>query len=323
MTDADGPKESGLSPEDAFGILGNEIRMNVLYELGQAPDPLSFSTLREAVGIEDPGQFNYHLEQLRGHFIRQTDEGYALRRPGRRMVEAVLSGAVTEAPRVDRTELEWACFYCGSTPIEIEYREEQVGVYCRSCPGSFAGADADADALPAERRRLFYNHLPPAGVTDRTPEELVITSVHWSAMEVMHLSVGICPRCSAPVERSATICEDHDATDGLCDRCQRRFGGLQHVTCQNCIFEATTPIGTAFVAHPKLLDLLRTHDINPISPRDRRAHEMLMDYDETVHSTDPLEIELTFTLEGDERTFRVTDDFEPLEDKNPYRQGLG
>jgi hypothetical protein len=93
----DGDSER-LSPDDAFATLGNETRLGILQTLGRAGEDLSFSVLRDRVGVEDSGQFNYHLEQLVGHFVRKTEDGYQLRRAGRRVVEAVLSGAVTDAP---------------------------------------------------------------------------------------------------------------------------------------------------------------------------------------------------------------------------------
>lgn len=66
---------AGLSPDDAFGLLGNETRLAILQALGDAADPLSFSELRDRVWVSDSGQFNYHLDQLTGPFVGQTDEG--------------------------------------------------------------------------------------------------------------------------------------------------------------------------------------------------------------------------------------------------------
>jgi len=117
--------ESALSPDDAFAVLGDETRIEILQTLGEADAPLSFSELREHVGTSDSGQFNYHLNKLKGHFIRKADIGYMLSQAGTRMVEAVLSGAVTEAPHVGLTEIDASCHYCGA-PIAVIYREPQT-----------------------------------------------------------------------------------------------------------------------------------------------------------------------------------------------------
>jgi hypothetical protein len=59
--------------------------LSILLGLWEAFEPfteenaVSFSELRDRVGTRDSGQFNYHLDQLTGHFIRATDSGYELR----------------------------------------------------------------------------------------------------------------------------------------------------------------------------------------------------------------------------------------------------
>lgn len=113
--------EGGLPPDDAFGVLGNETRIEILQTLGEADEALSFTELRDRVGIRQGGQFNYHLEKVVGHFVGKTEEGYILRQPGRRVVQAVLSGAVTDEPDLDYTEIDEECWWCGA-PIVVRYQ---------------------------------------------------------------------------------------------------------------------------------------------------------------------------------------------------------
>lgn len=192
--------DTTLAPDDAFAVLGNETRMDILQELGEADGPLSFSELRHRVGVRDSGQFNYHLNKLVGHFIENSDQGYDLRQAGRRVIEAVLSGAVTEAPVVERTQIDWTCHYCGAPSLTMNYRQEQVGTYCSQCEGTYQGSsEATEGALPAEQDRLGYTDLPPAGVHGRTPKEVLETALTWYHSEMVTVSRGICPRCSGPV----------------------------------------------------------------------------------------------------------------------------
>lgn len=79
--ETDGPEDSGLPPDEAFAVLGDESRIDILKSLGEANDQLSFSELYERVDTPDSGQFSYHLDKLLGHFVRKTDDGYA---PGKR-----------------------------------------------------------------------------------------------------------------------------------------------------------------------------------------------------------------------------------------------
>lgn len=69
MTSPTDKGDAFLSPDEAFAVLGNETRMEILQSLGEAERPLVFSELREAVEIDDPGQVNYHLNQLKRHFV--------------------------------------------------------------------------------------------------------------------------------------------------------------------------------------------------------------------------------------------------------------
>ena len=74
----------GLTPDEAFAVLGNEIRLDIVRVLWNADaaheyddvsdtaETISFSELRRRVDIDDNGKFNYHLSQLVPHFVRQT-----------------------------------------------------------------------------------------------------------------------------------------------------------------------------------------------------------------------------------------------------------
>jgi DNA-binding transcriptional ArsR family regulator len=78
-------REDGL---EALNAIANEHRIRILRALATADEPLSFSELRRAVGLEDPGRFNYHLSELRGRFVTETETGYDLGDAGQRVVVA-------------------------------------------------------------------------------------------------------------------------------------------------------------------------------------------------------------------------------------------
>ncbi|MFB9807964.1 winged helix-turn-helix domain-containing protein [Haladaptatus pallidirubidus] len=62
---------------DAFQLLADETRLEILFALWNAPEwTATFTELKDAVGMRDSGQFQYHLNQLAGTFIRQVDDGY-------------------------------------------------------------------------------------------------------------------------------------------------------------------------------------------------------------------------------------------------------
>ena len=111
---------SRVSPDEAFALVADETRLEILRMLAATDEPLAFSTLFHRSEYDTRSNFSYHLDKLDGHFISQTDEGYALRQAGRRVVEAVISGAVTDDPVVHRVPIDRQCPFC-SAQIEVSY----------------------------------------------------------------------------------------------------------------------------------------------------------------------------------------------------------
>ena len=54
----------------ALSTLAHETRAEILRELADADDPLRFTELKSCVGLSAPGRLNYHLTQLKRHFVR-------------------------------------------------------------------------------------------------------------------------------------------------------------------------------------------------------------------------------------------------------------
>ena len=97
-------------PTGALDVLGNEIRMAILRELADAERTLSFTELRERVGVRDTGKFNYHLTRLCAYFVRQTEAGYELGHAGSRVITAADVGSKDE--RIEAAD-EDCCSICG------------------------------------------------------------------------------------------------------------------------------------------------------------------------------------------------------------------
>jgi DNA-binding transcriptional ArsR family regulator len=321
-----------LSPDEAFEVLGNETRVAILSALGGADAPVSFSALRDRVGMADSGRFNYHLDRLTGHFVRKRESGYELRRAGERVVEAVLSGAVTAAPVLERTEIDHPCHFCGA-PVAVRFREERVEVFCTECPGTYSRRSSPADPdngdggsarSPADGY-LGYHPLPPAGVAGRDPEAVFRAAWLWGHLELFAAAAGVCPRCSAALDRRRRVCESHDADardadahdgdarteGGLCDACGRRYAVAVDLDCSNCIYEESGAAVVGLADSPELLAFLLDHGLNPLGPTDETLPALSAaynDFDESVRSTDPFEARFTFAVGGDELALTVDGD---------------
>ncbi|PSQ45705.1 hypothetical protein BRD15_11140 [Halobacteriales archaeon SW_6_65_15] len=266
-SEADKENSTLLSPDEAFAVLGNETRIQILRVLGRADAPLAFSELYDRIEYDTTANFNYHLDKLVGHFVRRTDEGYALRQTGRRVVQAILSGAVTDDPVVEATEVDFPCRHCGA-PVEVSYSRGEMRLSCTECSGNVdisAVRDVDEDV---EYGNLANSSLPPAGVQGRT---------------------------AAGVFRTA-------ATQ-ICDQCDRHYAVLVHFRCTNCIYEEGFPAVMALLNVPELLTFVGEHGLNVTAD----GIEWGWDFDEEILSTDPFETRFTFTIDGDSITLTVDD----------------
>lgn len=307
---------TGVPPDDAFRILGNETRMAILQALGEANGPLPFSKLYDRIQYDTTANFSYHLEKLEEHFVRQTEDGYTLQQAGKRVVKAVLSGAVTEAPVLEGTEYgDRSCPYCGA-PLEVGYDHERIWMSCPDCAGTYGPSIVPSEPInPADHGFLGYLRLPPAGLEGRTAPEAQEAANTWGYLDFLAMAADVCPRCGARVERSVTVCEEHALTDGLCDRCDCRHAVQLHTYCTNCIHEEVTPFVLGrLIATVEFLDFLTAHGINPVSPtRGSDFYRALLDYDEEILSVEPFEARFTLFAGGDTLAVTVDDDLAVVE----------
>ncbi len=303
--------ESHLAPDEAFAVLGDEIRMGILRALGDADGALSFSTLYDRVDVDDSSQFNYHLDRMVGHFVARTEGGYRLEGAGRRVVEAVLSGAVTDRPDLPRTGVGEPCPYCDA-PVEIAWHGEGVDVFCTSCAGRYGEADRP-DGEDVEGF-LGQHPLPPAGVRDRDADDVLQTAWTWGNLEILALASDVCPRCSATVEWETELCEVHEPDGDICPHCNDRFALSVTVACTNCILSTGGEPVVALAAETELLALLTETDRNPVSPGAiHRIEDVHGDYEEEVISPAPLRARYTFEADDQRLSLTVDGDLNVLE----------
>jgi len=306
---------NGIQPDEAFALLGNPTRVDILRELGAASGTLSFTELRDRVGIERGMNFNYHLDRLLGHFVGDAADGYQLRPAGRRIVEAVLSGTITESPTIDRTEIDISCWYCGASTIEMSYRDELVTLYCDECGGTYGdSSETFGSTTPADRDRLGAMTLPPAGIRTRSPPDIARAALNRYLLEMQSVVANVCPRCSAPVERPLVVCEDHTSDGGVCDQCDRRYAVAVDISCTNCILQKReTILGLYVLAMSPVRAFLTNHGFDPVSPSFERLFGIIAPYEEEIRESDPLRAAITYTVDTDSITVTVDDELNLIE----------
>lgn len=307
MPTTDEGNTSALFPDAAFEMVGNETRIQILRTLGER-EPLTFSEIYDRVEMDDTGNFTYHLDKLVGHFVRKSGDEYELREPGSIIVQAVLSGVITEAPILEPTRLEAPCPYCGS-PVEVSFRGERVLVRCTECVGTYAGSETDVRFLESHPRgTIAVFPLPPAGLDERSSQSVLDAALGRTHSELLMLAEGLCPRCSASVAHSGRVCDDHDQGGDVCDACNRRRAVHVDYECTNCIrVEENIPAGLHLTKVPELVSFLSAHDVNPAVPswEDLSA---VVGYEEELLSLDPLEARFTYTIGDDVLALTIDDD---------------
>lgn len=315
MADGIGLGEStSLAADEAFAILGNETRLQILHTLGEEDAPLAFSELYDRLDYEPATNFSYHLQKLEGHFIHKVDEGYELGQPGTRVVQAILSGVVTEAPRIERTEVDHHCEFCGGS-TEISYAQGILGLYCTDCSSEIT------ESWPPEFRGFIRGYpFPPAGLQGRTAREIYRAAFTRGLFQEMLIASEICPTCSAPLDHSINICDDHQAEEDFCEACGRRWAVMIIGRCTNCIIEGGIRLRTYVLTETEVMAFLSHHGINPLAPATEPW--IALETDEEICSTEPITAQVTFTSDDDAITVTVDEDLSVRETtRHPASKG--
>ena len=273
------------STDDAvasFAILGNEIRARILATLSAVRGPddpppvLSFSQLRDAVDIDvNSSKFNYHLQQLVGHYVERTGDGYRMRPAGMLLSRTIRAGTITEDLSVPTIEIGVDCYRCAGAIVA----DASFGEFWIECP--------DCDH--------FYDMVmaPPATVDPADEAGLLTRLDRYNRHLRGAFSMGICPICmnDADVAIHRVSAYPYDAADLLerhvhwwCDRCGHRL--------------FATP-GMVAIDHPTVVTFFESRG-EAITERTVWEYAFAMtDRATTVRSTEPLRLEMTLECGGD------------------------
>ena len=272
-----------LDATDAFSVLGNETRMAILRALAEesgylhADETVSFSELRRRVGIRDAGKFNYHLDQLRGHFVGQSEAGYRLRYAGMVVVSTALSGAFNERADTRQAVSDYGCPTCGRSMMAT-YEDEFLDLTC------------------SEHDWLFRTALPPGAVQGRSMAEIVELALVDSNQYLAKARQGTCPLCWG--EMDVNVPESEDESDG----------NSVEYECRRCWMSVTAPVVMFLLDHPAVVSFCYDHGL-VTSIGDLNGLTLLeLDPAATVVSEDPYEMCVDIELGGDRLRFTLDEE---------------
>lgn len=296
---------TGDEVAEAFKSLGNDTRLAILVALWEAKDPtpiaseasepmVPFSELRERVGTRDSGQFNYHLDQLVGPFVEQTETGYSLTESAEQILCAVFAGTLRDHAGIEGEPIDATCNRCGE-PMVIDYTDDILIERCTSCEGLFQAPDD-----PRGINRKVYR--PPAGLLHRTPEEFHRHGNTWTRHRLYSMLEGVCPDCTGAVTTSIHVCEDHNADDGtVCETCGSLWEILMLFVCDVCKYETMTPAFSPLFTEIAVNAFFYERGIDTEARYDASDSKEVFDAIKqmAVTAEEPLEITVEIELAGD------------------------
>lgn len=302
LTSASGGRRDTV---EAFGLLSNEIRIATLLALWDAKEPwedqpgLSFSELYGEVAVDDTGQFNYHLDKLTPRFVAEDNGSYTLTLTGFKLVQAVIAGVGDTGTELAETAVDRDCPFCGE-PIRVRYDHGVVVLYCTHCDGR-GRTEIGGD----QRGFLLGDMLPPAGLEDRTPAEVVDATVTQFLNRFDTMRSGVCTDCGGPVQSTLRVCSDHDADDTPCSACNQVAAGWINCLCDVCARGSGAPAWLAVQTQPPVAGLLYESGDWSDDPWEQKELGIGLGYTETVVSTAPPELRIAVEIDGSHVTATI------------------
>lgn len=304
LTAATGATDSRAA--EAFELLANEMRLAILFALWDARAPFEgdsgvpFSELRDRVGRPDSGQFNYHLGKLEEQFVEATEDGYKLRPAGDSITRAVIAGTGLADSNLAPTEIGLSCPLCDA-PTAITYRHGRLFQVCTECGGKYG----ERDEYP--RGTLSVWRLHPAGVANRTPQEVYAAASIGMLHRGLAMIDRVCPDCSGAVDSDLLVCDDHTSDpDEVCPNCGRKDDIMAVYQCTVCKYSTAGPPSSVVSQHPAVISFYYDHGVDFQYNLDfqsvTRMFELEEAHEQTIASTDPIRVRVTIQFEGDELT---------------------
>ncbi|WP_158058285.1 winged helix-turn-helix domain-containing protein [Halorussus halophilus] len=271
------PETTDAAPQEAFALIGNEVRAEIVRALGAEQSGhvvLPFSELRSRVATDvNSSKFNYHLQELVGQFVTKTEEGYKLRPEGLSLYRTIAAGSFTREASLAPFEVGLDCYFCDA-PVEATYDDGQFLIRCSDCG-----------------HRYCHTMVPPSVVDDQ--QELLTRVANYTRYETLAVAGGVCPTCLNGVGTEFIPAGEspHHAGDQL-DVLARR-------SCDHCGETHFMSLGVALLDHPELVTFCHERGLDVATTPIWDLEFASTDRSVTVRSRDPWEVALTLSLDGD------------------------
>ena len=265
----------------AVEILANETRLRAILALSrrqseQPADPaVGFAELRRLAGVEDSGNFAYHLDRLCERFVVHTDAGYVLTDAGTHVAAVLHAGTLAPGETVVH-ETDHECVVCGGS-MTARATTGGVEFTCGSGHG-------------------FREIGLPAAALERGVDHALREATRRMLSDLETTATGVCARCHQPVEWDARRAEE--------------AAGSYHVTarCTACAMVYGSPLVAWAVADWDVRSRLRVAGVDLLETAPWEILELLASPPTLVDgdpSTDPVEAVFEIALDAGERSLTV------------------
>ncbi|MEF8863654.1 MAG: hypothetical protein V5A40_18170 [Haloarculaceae archaeon] len=283
----------GGDPTSTFSLLGNETRLRIVLELGDASEPgtfgvLGFSELQSRVGVRDNGTFNYHLSRLTGEFVERAEGGYRLALPGVYVYRALRTGPLAETPDHGRLETDVPCPTC-AVPQEVWVEEGRGTLGCPDCG------------------TVNYRYPLPAGGQARTAGPALARALRERAIhDAGAMLRGFCPYCSGSIHRDVgvdvEVLPDGDRVEGVDDL-------TLTLACEHCGWFIHTNAAGMLDSHPRVSAFLLERGVDSY----RQDPWRVADFSVDVRSKEPWIAHVRVTCEDGTLSLELDGDLQVVD----------
>jgi len=248
--------------EDAFGLLSDEIRLDVLRtvaiaqaEAGDArAAALSFSEIYDRVDVDNTSKLSYHLGELRGTFLRKREDGYAFTHAGEQLIRFVLAENYRQPTAFDPVETDGECLFCGEGALVASLEEQYFLIRCSECD-----------------RPAFSYRVRPALVRSHAGEDLIDAVIWEQAGDFLKTAQGVCPDCAGRVETTVVDADDVPVSNAVPVSFATNSESPQ---CRRCL---GMPLPYAAAYHPESIAFHWEHGVDVLGTGAWEFHGRLHD----------------------------------------------
>ena len=264
---------------ETFAAVSHPFRLQILDALEESEVPIRYSSLMDAVGTRNSGQLNYHLSELVGRFVAQTEGGYRLTYQGKKLLSTILAGRYAEGEFSYATAVEGRCRRCLAAALQLRQTDQFPRIVCDECEYT-------------ERIGPF-----PIGGWETRPTESVPEAVHNRTMHNAAMSIDrVCHDCASHMEAYAM-----ENAHG--------YALIPVFDCVTCTNYSPVPYPVISWLHAEVREFFEAREMESSAVRFWRLHEFTETDGAEIRSTNPPKAVVRFGVDDDTCEVTIGRDF--------------